>query len=78
MPDCISVSADDLPQVLRQAAPARHQLPQEEVRPHLQHPTQEEAEVNNSLLLPAVSTSVDWAPKKSFWILSNLSSTLDK
>ena len=41
--------ADDLPQVLRQAPPPSYQLPQEEVWSHLQHPTQEEAEVNVGL-----------------------------
>ena len=38
--------SDDLSQVLRPAPSQGHQLSQEEVRSHLQHPTQEEAEVN--------------------------------
>ena len=33
-------------EVLRAPAPSCHQLPQEGVRPHLQHPPQEEAEVD--------------------------------
>ena len=33
-------------EMLRAPAPSCHQLPQEGVRPHLQHPPQEEAEVD--------------------------------
>ena len=53
-----------LPQkVLRAPAPSRHQLPQEGVRPHLQHPSQEEAEVDlrqsQLQLLPQGEAEVD-------------------
>merc|ERR1712010_116866 len=37
---------DDLPQVLRSSPPQGHQLQEEEVRTHLQHQAEEEAEVN--------------------------------
>ncbi len=37
---------DDLPQVLRQAPPQGHQLQEEELRAHLKHQAQEEAQVD--------------------------------
>merc|ERR1712008_390835 len=37
---------DDLPQVLRPPPPQGHQLQEEEVRTHFQHPAEEEAQVN--------------------------------
>ena len=40
---------DDLPQVLRPPPPQGHQLQKEEVRSHLKHQAQEEAEVNSTL-----------------------------
>merc|ERR1712055_398186 len=46
----VQLRQDDLPQVLRSPPPKSHQLPQEEVRSHLQHQAQEEAEVNIATL----------------------------
>ena len=49
-------------EVLCAPAPSRHQLSQEGVRPHLQHPSQEEAEVDlvsQLQLLPQEEAEVD-------------------
>merc|ERR1712049_43813 len=54
---------DDLPQVLRPSSPQGHQLQKEVLRPHLQHQTQEEAEVK----------SVSFSPRKKKKFLENVS-----
>ena len=42
----VQLRQDDLPQVLRSSPPQSHQLPKEELWPHIKHQAQEEAEVN--------------------------------
>merc|ERR550539_228214 len=67
----VQLRQDDLQEVLRPPPPQGHQLQEEGVRPHLQHPPQEEAEVEGPLpsapLVPWNSPFLDsWIPE--FWI----------